>query len=85
MDRSVNLPGSWNGKSREASKMAKKIHHPRAHTTKQQAPAAMSRFWAIDTLPLARFQYAPVRQPKAGIKKKKMPTKTRLVRSAQIM
>jgi hypothetical protein len=47
--RAEDLPGSWNGKSREASKIAKKIHHPRAHTTKQQAPPALSSVNAVLT------------------------------------
>jgi len=81
----MGLPGSWSGKSREASKMAKKIHQPRAHTTKQQAPPALSKVIAVDTFPKARFQYAPARHPKAGTRNKKIPTKTMLVRSAQIM
>lgn len=47
----VNLPGSWKGKSKEASKMAKKIHHPRISTTKVRAPPAMSKVPAVEVLP----------------------------------
>lgn len=35
----TSIPGIWNGKSRAASMIAKKIHHPHAQVMKVNAPA----------------------------------------------
>lgn len=82
-----NLPGSWNGKSSDASRIAKKIHHPHQQVTNAKAPPAMMSVLARDTLagsPYPIYQKAAVSRPKAGTRVKKIMTNIKLVRRAQI-
>ena len=65
--------------------IAKKIHHPAAHATKVNAPAARrSVVGRLPVTPFAICQYAPARRQKPGTRAKKIVQKTRLVRSARI-
>ncbi|KAH0357779.1 hypothetical protein KCU83_g2, partial [Aureobasidium melanogenum] len=71
--------GSWKGKSRAASMMAKKIHQPHMSVTKVSAPAAVRHLVAV-----AAWAASPVKQPKARTKVKKIIAKTTLVRREQM-
>jgi hypothetical protein len=85
-DRRIrNIPGSWNGKSKPASIIAKKIHHPQAQVTNVKAPAAVCNLPANTAFPLLSCQYAPAKQPNAHTSVKKMRKKTTLVRRERIM
>jgi hypothetical protein len=75
-----NLPGSSNGKSKEANMIATKIHQPDMHVTKVNPPAAFCNFNAMAVLPLVIWKYAPVKHPKAHTRVKKIMTKAMLVR-----
>jgi len=89
--------GIWNGKSKAASMIAKKIHQPAMLVTNTHAPAAtcvrcanasrLADFAGFDvaiSIARALCQYVAARSEKASTRVKKMITKTTLVRSEQI-
>jgi len=76
--------GNCNGKSKLASIIAAKIHHPHAHVTNVHAPAAICKFPDNFTFPLFACQYEPARQENATVRVRKIKKKAMLVRREQM-
>lgn len=64
--------------------MAKNIHQPARSVMKVSAPAVTINFPARAALPLANCQYAPAKQPNAGMRVRKMMAKVMFVRREQM-
>ena len=79
----ISPTGSWIGKSTEASICARKIHHPAEVAIIPNPPATNCCCLAKSSLPMAVFQYEPVKIAKSIIKPKNIDTKTKLVLSEQ--